>query len=100
MKRKFPNVLEIADLRIDVNNYICTKADEIIPLTKKELTILHLLASNPRQVQSRQSILETAWDEDVLVGSRTIDVHIRRLRKKIGADYIRTVKGIGYQFVN
>lgn len=93
-----PKTLIIADLTLDKEKYTLTQNSSIIQVTKKELKILWLLASNPNQVQSRQAIFDAAWEADTLVGSRTIDVHIRRLRSKIGEDYIQTVKGIGYCF--
>lgn len=93
-----PNTLTIADLTIDKERYILQRAGNNIDVTKKELKILWFLASNAGEVQSRQAIFQAAWGEDVLVSSRTIDVHIRRLRAKLGGSYITTVKGTGYQF--
>jgi two-component system alkaline phosphatase synthesis response regulator PhoP len=69
-----------------------------IILPKKEFELLFLLASKPGKVFSRDKILKLVWGEDVVVGDRTIDVHIRKLREKLGDDYIRTVKGVGYKF--
>lgn len=93
-----PKTLAIGYLCIDLDKFELTLHGEEIDVTKKELKILWLLASNPDQVQSRQAIFNAAWGADILVGSRTIDVHIRRLRIKIGEEYIKTVKGVGYQF--
>jgi two-component system alkaline phosphatase synthesis response regulator PhoP len=67
-------------------------------LPKKEFELLALLASKPGKVVSRDKILAKVWGDDVVVGDRTIDVHIRKLREKLGDHYIRTVKGVGYKF--
>jgi two-component system alkaline phosphatase synthesis response regulator PhoP len=67
-------------------------------LPKKEFELLELLASRPGKVYSREQILTIVWGNDTVVGERTIDVHIRKLREKLGDDYIRTIKGIGYTF--
>lgn len=78
---------------------ICVKiADKVIPLAKKEFELLVLLTSKPGKVFKRHKIMEKVWGEEVIVGDRTIDVHIRKLREKIGSDYIKTLKGIGYKF--
>ena len=70
-----------------------------IALPKKEFELLYLLMSQPDQVFRREEILETVWGKDVYIGDRTIDVHIRKIREKIGDDYFKTIKGIGYKFV-
>jgi two-component system alkaline phosphatase synthesis response regulator PhoP len=67
-------------------------------LPKKEFELLDLLASKPGKVFTREVILERVWGADVVIGDRTIDVHIRKLREKLGEDFIKTVKGIGYKF--
>ena len=67
-------------------------------LPKKEFELLHLLISKPGKVFKREEILNNVWGDDVVVGDRTIDVHIRKLREKLGDEYIRTVKGVGYKF--
>jgi two-component system alkaline phosphatase synthesis response regulator PhoP len=67
-------------------------------LPNKEFKIVYLLASAPNKVFSRDEIFENVWDEDVIVGDRTIDVHIRKIREKLGNEYIRTVKRVGYKF--
>lgn len=92
------NVVYIADLKIDRDQYLVFKGDEKIELPKKEFELLALLASKPGKVFTRDEILEKIWGNDVVVGDRTIDVHIRKLREKFGDDLIRTVKGIGYKF--
>ncbi|MBA4304056.1 MAG: DNA-binding response regulator [Sphingobacteriaceae bacterium] len=90
--------IQINDLSIDRETYMVTKGNEQIVLAKKEFELLFLLASKPGKVFSRDLILEQIWGNDVVVINRTIDVHIRKLREKIGEDYIQTVKGVGYKF--
>ncbi len=91
-------VLEISDLVINREKYQLTKSGEKIKLPKKEFEILWLLLSRPGKVYNRQEIFRKIWGSEVIVGERTIDVHIRKLREKIGPDYIKTIKGIGYKF--
>ena len=86
-------------LIINRDRYIVEKDGEVIHLPRKEFELLALLASRPNHVFERDFILDTVWGTDIVVGDRTIDVHIRKLREKIGNEYIRTVKGIGYRFV-
>jgi len=86
-------------LIIDRDKYIVIKEGESIHFPRKEFELLDLLASKPDFVFSREVILETVWGSDIVVGDRTIDVHIRKLREKIGNDSIKTIKGIGYKFV-
>ena len=90
-------VLELGDLIIDKDNFKVTKAGENLLLPKKEFDLLYLLASNSQKVFKREEILVKVWGNDVIVGERTIDVHIRRLREKLGDDSIQTLKGIGYK---
>ena len=90
-------VLELGDLIIDKDNFKVTKAGENLLLPKKEFDLLYLLASNSQKVFKREEILYKVWGNDVIVGERTIDVHIRRLREKLGDDSIQTLKGIGYK---
>lgn len=92
------NNLEIGDLIVDKERISVRKAGEEIELAKKEFELLLLLVSKPGKVFSREEIFNKVWGTDVIVGNRTIDVHIRKLREKIGDDYIKTVKGIGYKF--
>ena len=87
-----------ADLVIDREKYSIFKAGIAVHLPKKEFELLALLASRPDVVFERDVILEKVWGTDIVVGDRTIDVHIRKLREKIGDEYIQTVKGIGYKF--
>ena len=65
---------------------------------KKEFELLHFLASNPKKVYGRDSLLRNIWGTDIHVVARTVDVHIRKIREKIGQDYITTIKGVGYKF--
>lgn len=87
------------DLVINREKYIIEKSGEVIHLPRKEFELLSLLASRPDYVFERDVILEKVWGSEIVVGDRTIDVHIRKLREKIGDDYIKTIKGIGYKFV-
>ena len=91
-------LIEISDLKIDRESYQVTLDHDDILLPRKEFEILYLLASKPGKVYNREEIFDKIWGDDVVVGGRTIDVHIRKLRKKLGRDYIMTVKGIGYKF--
>ncbi|MGB0838181.1 MAG: response regulator transcription factor [Flavobacteriaceae bacterium] len=90
---------DLGDIVINRDEYHIVKAGEIINLPKKEFELFSLLASKPNKVFKREVILNTVWGNDVVVGGRTIDVHIRKLREKIGDDYFKTVKGVGYKFV-
>ena len=93
------NYIEIGDLMIDKDNFKVSKGKEEFLLPKKEFDLLYLLASNTDKVFKREEILEKVWGNDVIVGERTIDVHIRRLREKLGINTIQTLKGIGYKLV-
>ncbi len=90
--------IEIEDLVIDRETFLVYKGGKQINLAKKEFELLFLLATKPGKVFSRDMILEQIWGNDVVVINRTIDVHIRKLREKVGEDYIVTVKGVGYKF--
>ncbi|HMO38365.1 MAG TPA: response regulator transcription factor [Saprospiraceae bacterium] len=94
----FSDIIKIADLEIDRERVTVRKNDVIIELAKKEFELLYLLVSKPGKVFSREEIFNKVWGSDVIVGNRTIDVHVRKLREKIGENYIRTIKGIGYKF--
>ena len=85
-------------MRINRERYLVIKDNIEITLPRKEFELIYLLASKPGKVFTREEILIKIWGYDVVVGDRTIDVHIRKLREKIGEDYIRTVKGVGYKF--
>lgn len=91
--------IEIGNLIIDKDNFRVSKAGQLFMLPKKEFDLLYLLASNTDKVFKRDEILEKVWGNDVIVGERTIDVHIRRLREKLGISTIQTLKGIGYKLV-
>ena len=84
---------------IDREEYVVIKDDVKLSLPRKEFELLSLLASKPGKVFKRDTILDTVWGNEVVVGGRTIDVHIRKLREKIGDDYFKTIKGVGYKFV-
>ena len=92
-------LIELGDLVIDKDNFKVTKNGEHFLLPKKEFDLLYLLASNSQKVFKREEILDKVWGNDVIVGERTIDVHIRRLREKLGDNSIQTLKGIGYKLV-
>lgn len=92
------NKITIGDLIIDREAYLVTYQGSEFQLPKKEFELLALLASKPGKVYSRDKILKKVWGDEVVVGDRTIDVHIRKLREKLGDKYIRTVKGVGYKF--
>ena len=94
-----PQQIAIADLVIDLEQVVVRRGKETIELAKKEFDLLTLLASKPGKVFSRDEIFNRVWGTDVIVGNRTIDVHIRKLREKLGDHYIKTIKGIGYKFV-
>lgn len=91
--------LKVHDLEIVEDEYMVYKKGEAISLPKKEFELLFFLASKPGKVFSRDTILEKIWGTDVHVVDRTIDVHIRKLREKLGKNYIKTLKGVGYKFV-
>ena len=94
------NIRQVGDLGIDQEKYLIYSNGETINLARKEFELINLLASKPGKVFSRQEIFNKVWGYDVIVGDRTIDVHIRKLREKIGMDSIKTVKGIGYKLNN
>ena len=92
------NTITIGDLTIDRTSYTISIQDKEINLPKKEFELLYFLAQNPNKVFSREDLLQNIWGSDVYVLARTVDVHIRKVREKIGEDYITTVKGVGYKF--
>lgn len=93
------NIVEVGDLVINRDEYKIIKDHVEIILPRKEFELLSLLASKPGRVFKREEILDKVWGNEVVVGGRTIDVHIRKLREKIGDDSFKTVKGVGYKFV-
>ena len=91
-------ITKFGDLEIDFEQFKVSIKNKDMGLAKKEFELLTLLASKPGKVFKRNEILSKVWGNDVIVGDRTIDVHIRKLREKIGDDYIHTMKGVGYKF--
>lgn len=92
------DALHVSDLVIDRLRVLVFRGEQSIELPRKEFEILWLLASRPGRVYTREEIFDKIWGSDVIVGNRTIDVHIRKLRERLGEDYIKTLKGIGYKF--
>ncbi|MFL5771893.1 MAG: response regulator transcription factor [Flavisolibacter sp.] len=92
------HIITVDSLVIDPEKFIIEYQGREITLAKKEFELLYLLASKPGKVFLRNEILSQVWGNDVIVGDRTIDVHIRKIRQKIGVDCITTVKGVGYKF--
>jgi two-component system alkaline phosphatase synthesis response regulator PhoP len=90
--------VSLGPIQIDKEKYLVIKEGESIQLPKKEFELLLLLSSAPGRVFTRENILNTIWGNDVIVGDRTIDVHIRKLREKLGDDLFKTIKGVGYKF--
>lgn len=91
--------IQLGKLIIDKEQYEVTHKGKTFPLPKKEFELLYLLASKPDKVFKREKIMQTVWGSEVVVGDRTIDVHIRKLREKVGDKYFKTIKGVGYKFV-
>ena len=90
--------IQLGNINIDPVKFLVTIDDQEVILAKKEFELLYLLASRPGRVFLRNEILSQVWGNDVIVGDRTIDVHIRKVRQKLGVDCITTVKGVGYKF--
>jgi two-component system alkaline phosphatase synthesis response regulator PhoP len=93
------SVLKRSDLEIDRDRFVVKINNSELNLPKKEFELLNLLISKPEKVFSREEIFQSVWGENIIVGDRTIDVHVRKLREKLGNKYIKTVKGVGYKFV-
>lgn len=98
-----PDQLSVHNLRIDRDRYLVYQSqngdgEKEMRLPRKEFELLYFLASHPGKVFSRQEILDSVWGQDVYVVDRTVDVHVRKIREKIGSEYIETVKGVGYRF--
>lgn len=99
-----PDTLRVHDLEIDRDRYLVYRLEDgqeepaELRFPRKEFELLHFLASYPGKVFSRQELLDEVWGRDVYVVDRTVDVHIRKIREKLGPDYIETVKGVGYKF--
>lgn len=98
IEKSEPKTVSSSKLTIDRDKFIIQLAGEDLILPKKEFELLELLANRPGKVFTRDQILKVVWGDEAIVGERTIDVHIRKLREKIGNDYIRTIKGVGYTF--
>lgn len=98
LKKEENKVVEYNGLTIDPEKFVVQYEGKEFMLAKKEFELLHLLASKPGRVFLRNEILSQVWGNDVIVGDRTIDVHIRKIRQKLGLDCITTVKGVGYKF--
>jgi two-component system alkaline phosphatase synthesis response regulator PhoP len=92
--------IRLGEMEINVEEYKVILEGKEITLPRKEFELLYLLASKPGKVFKRLKIMESVWGSDVVVGDRTIDVHIRKLREKIGEDFFKTVKGVGYKFIH
>jgi two-component system alkaline phosphatase synthesis response regulator PhoP len=91
-------VIKKGDLKIDKEKFVVYKKNKELVLTKKEFELLLFLSSKPGKVFTREEIFHIVWGDDIIVGDRTIDVHIRKLREKIGDRHIKTFKGVGYKF--
>ena len=91
-------IIELGDIFIDKEKHLTTYKGQQVIFAKKEFKLLKLLISKPGKVFTREEILEKVWGTDIIVGDRTIDVHIRKLREKLADHYIKTVKGVGYKF--
>lgn len=98
-EEKNSNIVTVGDLIINRDEYKIVNGTEELVLPRKEFELLSLLASKPGKVFKREDILQKVWGDEVIVGGRTIDVHIRKLREKIGDDSFKTIKGVGYKFV-
>lgn len=93
------NVIIVKDLIIDKDKYLVVKNGHKTQLPKKEFELLHFLTSKPNKVFSREEIYNKVWGDEVIVGERTIDVHIKKIREKIGFGSIKTFKGVGYSYI-
>jgi two-component system alkaline phosphatase synthesis response regulator PhoP len=99
--KRIPTIEESdVKIKIDREHYQVLKGDETIILPRKEFALLELLHSHPNKLFTREEIYTSVWGNKVVVGDRTIDVHIRKLRQKIGEEHIITVKGVGYKFTD
>lgn len=96
--KDFGNRLEVHDLIVDKDRYIVTQGDKEFQLPRKEFELLFFLASRKGKVMDRQTLLNQVWGNNIYVVDRTIDVHVRKIREKLGDEYIETVKGVGYRF--
>ena len=92
------SIVKLGDIIIDKEKHLTTYKGQEVIFAKKEFKLLKLLISKPGKVFTREEILEKVWGTDIIVGDRTIDVHIRKLREKLADHYVKTVKGVGYKF--
>ncbi|AHM62024.1 two component transcriptional regulator, winged helix family protein [Flammeovirgaceae bacterium 311] len=97
-KKKTSSKISLGDLVIDRTSYTVNIGEQQVTLPRKEFELLFFLAQNPNKVFSRDDLLHNIWGSDVYVLARTVDVHIRKVREKIGEGYITTIKGVGYKF--
>ncbi len=93
-----PNKLSVHDIEIDKDRYVVTRGNEEFQLPRKEFELLYYLAGRKGKVKDRQTLLNKVWGDNIYVVDRTVDVHVRKIREKLGDHYIETVKGVGYRF--
>ena len=93
-----PKTIDLGSIKINKEEYVAIKDKKEILLPRKEFELLFLLATKPEKVFTREEIMNKVWGTQVVVGDRTIDVHVRKLREKIGEKHIKTLKGVGYKF--
>ena len=97
-EKNAPNIIDLGSIKINKEEYVVFKDKKEILLPRKEFELLFLLATKPEKVFTREEIMNKVWGTQVVVGDRTIDVHVRKLREKIGEKHIKTLKGVGYKF--
>ena len=97
-EKKAPWIIDLGSIKINKEEYVVIKDKKEILLPRKEFELLFLLATKPEKVFTREEIMNKVWGTEVVVGDRTIDVHVRKLREKIGEKHIKTLKGVGYKF--
>ena len=97
-KKSTPKIIDLGSIKINKEEYVVIKDKKEILLPRKEFELLFLLVNKPEKVFTREEIMNKVWGTQVVVGDRTIDVHVRKLRKKIGEKHIKTLKGVGYKF--
>ena len=97
-EKKAPWIIDLGSIKINKEEYVVIKDKKEILLPRKEFELLFLLATKPEKVFTREEIMNKVWGTQVIVGDRTIDVHVRKLREKIGEKHIKTLKGVGYKF--
>ena len=97
-EKNAPKTIDLGSIKINKEEYVVIKDKKEILLPRKEFELLFLLATKPEKVFTREEIMNKVWGTQVVVGDRTIDVHVRKLREKIGEKHIKTLKGVGYKF--